>query len=172
MDVRDQFIAEHQDEFEKILKELIALKSISATGEGIDETVQFLRNLLIKLLNAKVEIIPTAGNPVILANIAGKENKHVLFYGHYDVMTPGDTIYWDSDPFEVNKRNNRFYARGIGDNKGQLLAQILGMYSYLQTHHEFPFNVTLFIEGEEEQGSINLEPTVKKIAKTKLQQID
>lgn len=172
MDARDKFIVEHKDDFEEILKKLIALKSISATGEGIDETVQFLRNLLTKLLGAKVEIIPTAGNPVILANISGKENKNVLFYGHYDVMTPGDTIYWDSDPFELTKRNGHFYARGVGDNKGQLLAQILGMYTYLQIHHEFPFNVTLFIEGEEEQGSVNLEPTVKKIATTKLQKVD
>lgn len=79
MDVRDKFIAEHKDEFEKILKKLIALKSISATGEGIDETVQFLRNLLTKLLGAEVEIIPTAGNPVILANISGKKIRTSCF---------------------------------------------------------------------------------------------
>lgn len=65
MNERDLFILNHEDEFEKLLKKFIALKSVSATGEGIEETVDFLQSLLEKLLQANVEIIQTAGNPVI-----------------------------------------------------------------------------------------------------------
>lgn len=172
MDDRDKFIADHQTEFEEILKKFIALKSISVTGEGISETVEFLENLLKELLHAQVEIIQTAGNPVILATLKGNSDKDVLFYGHYDVMAPGELEGWKFDPFTLTKDDGHLYARGVGDNKGQLLAQILGLYSYYQIHHSFPFNITLFIEGEEEKGSPNLAPTLQKIAQTKLKDID
>lgn len=172
MDKRDKFITEHKSEFEDILKKFIALKSVSVTGVGIDETVKFLKELLIEKLKAQVEIIQTAGHPVILGKIKGDSPKNVLFYGHYDVMAPGDLSSWRFDPFTLTKADGRLFGRGVGDNKGQLLAQILGLYSYLEVHHSFPFNITLFIEGEEEQGSINLEPTLKQIAKTKLSQVD
>lgn len=172
MNERDLFILNHKDEFEKLLKRFIALKSVSATGEGIEETVNFLQSLLKELLQADVEIIQTAGNPVILAKISGKTDKNVLFYGHYDVMAPGELSKWKYNPFEMTKDSGRFFARGVGDNKGQLMAQILGLHTYLATHKEMPFNITLFIEGEEEQGSKNLEPTIRKIATTKLSKID
>lgn len=172
MNERDSFIVDHQDEFEKLLQSLIEFKSVSATGEGIKETVDFLQNLLQTKLKANVEIIQTAGNPVILATLQGSTAKNILFYGHYDVMAPGNIDDWKFDPFKLTKDSGRLYARGVGDNKGQLMAQILGLYSYLQIHKKFPFNITFFIEGEEEQGSVNLEPTLKKIAQTKLNTVD
>ncbi|MQS96629.1 M20/M25/M40 family metallo-hydrolase [Lactobacillus halodurans] len=169
---REEFIEQHQTEFENIFKEFIGLKSLSVTGEGIDETVDFLEKLLKKLLKAQIEVIKTAGHPIILAKLAGKSDENVLFYGHYDVMEPGDLNSWSSDPFKLTKTNGRFVARGAGDNKGQLLAQILGIYTYLQTHESLPFNITLFIEGEEEQGSPNLAPTIEKLKNTKLSQVN
>lgn len=172
MEKRDNFILEHQADLEQLLSKFIALKSVSVTNEGIDETVKFLKELLIEKLKAKVEIIPTIGHPVIVAKMEGKSRKNVLFYGHYDVMVPGDISGWRFDPFTLTKSEKRLFGRGVGDNKGQLLAQIFGLYSYLELHGNFPFNVTLFIEGEEEQGSVNLKPTLEKIAKTKLQQVD
>ncbi|MQS75451.1 M20/M25/M40 family metallo-hydrolase [Companilactobacillus halodurans] len=172
MSDRDLFILNHRADFEKFLEEFISLKSISATGEGIEETVEFLQSLLQDLLGAKVEIIKTEGNPIILASLKGKKSKNVLFYGHYDVMNPGDLSKWSSDPFKLTKSENRFFSRGVGDNKGQLMAQILGLYTYRCIHKEFPFDITLLIEGEEEQGSKNLRPTLKHIASTELSDID
>lgn len=172
MDERDSFISEHQTEFEEILKQFVALKSISVTGVGIHETVDFLQNLLKRLLDAQVEIVQTAGNPIILATLKGKSDKNILLYGHYDVMAPGDLNGWQTDPFTLTKADGRFFGRGVGDNKGQLLAQILGLYTYYQLHHSFPFNITLFIEGEEEKGSPSLAPTLQAIAQTKLKAID
>jgi len=169
---RDDFIENNTIEFESLFKELIGDKGISATGEGIEETVNLLKSKLQTLLGAKVEVIQTAGSPTILADIKGVSDKTVLFYGHYDVMTPGDLKDWSTDPFELTKKNHRFYGRGVGDNKGQLLAQILGMYTYKKIHGEFPFNVKFLIEGEEEQGSRNLPITVKKLADSSLKDVD
>lgn len=172
MNQRDEFIKKHQVQFEEILKKFISIKSLSVTNEGIQTAIDFLVKLLKDLLHAQVEIIQTAGHPIIIANLSGQSKEHVLFYGHYDVMSAGDISLWKEDPFVLSKRSKRFFGRGVGDNKGQLLAQIFGMYTYLETHDSLPFNVTLFIEGEEEQGSPNLAPTVQKLAQNKLQSID
>ncbi|APX73319.1 hypothetical protein BTM29_03490 [Companilactobacillus allii] len=155
-----------------MFKELISDKGISATGEGINETVNFLTGTLEKLLGANVEVIETAGSPTILADIKGNASETVLFYGHYDVMTPGNIEDWHTDPFVLTEKDNRFFGRGVGDNKGQLLAQILGMYSYKKVNGNFPFNIKFLIEGEEEQGSKNLPITVKKLADNKLKDVD
>lgn len=29
---------------------------------------------------------PTAGHPIVTANVAGSSTRHALFYGHYDVQ--------------------------------------------------------------------------------------
>jgi len=172
LDEKESFITENKNEFEKLLEQFIALKSVSATGTGITETVSFLEKLLQDLLKAQVKIVQTPGNPIILAKIAGQSDKNVLFYGHYDVMTPGDLKQWKTEPFKLKKSDGRMFGRGVGDNKGQLMAQILGLYTYLQVHQNFPYNITLFIEGEEEQGSKDLAPTIKKLAKSELKDID
>lgn len=172
MNTLDEFIKNHTTKFESLFKELISDKGISATVEGIDETVNILSNMLVKLLGAKVEVIETAGSPSILADIKGVDNKTVLFYGHYDVMTPGGVDEWNTDPFELTKIDGYFFGRGTGDNKGQLLAQILGMYTYKELNGDFPFNIKFLIEGEEEQGSRNLPITVKKLADNKLKNVD
>ncbi|CAJ1183720.1 M20/M25/M40 family metallo-hydrolase [Companilactobacillus paralimentarius] len=144
MNRRDQFIEDHSKNFEVLLKKLITIRSFSVTGEGIEDVVKFLTNLLKKLLHADIEVIPTKGHPIIIAKLTGTTKRNVLLYGHYDVMAAGDISKWQSDPFTLSKREGRFYGRGVGDNKGQLLAQILGVYSYLELHQTLPFNVGSF----------------------------
>ncbi|KRK64813.1 peptidase M20 [Companilactobacillus tucceti DSM 20183] len=168
---RDSFIEDNKAEFEKLFKKLIGLKGVSATGEGINETIKLLQEKL-KGLGAHVEVIQTAGSPTILAEIRGQSDRTVLFYGHYDVMTPGIDADWDTDPFTLTKKDGRFYGSGAGDNKGQLLAQILGLYVYKKVNGGFPFNIKFLIEGEEEQGSKNLPFTVKKLSDNKLKDVD
>jgi acetylornithine deacetylase/succinyl-diaminopimelate desuccinylase-like protein len=81
----------------------------------------------------------------------------VLVYGHYDVQPPEPLALWDTPPFEPVVRDGRVFARGATDNKGQILAHILGLGEMLQRDGTLPVNVTFLIEGEEEIGSPNLE---------------
>jgi acetylornithine deacetylase/succinyl-diaminopimelate desuccinylase-like protein len=77
----------------------------------------------------------------------------VLLYGHYDVQPPDPLDAWVSPPFEPTVRDGRLYARGVGDNKGQHFAQILGVEALLDVQGELPCNVKVLLEGEEEIGS-------------------
>jgi acetylornithine deacetylase/succinyl-diaminopimelate desuccinylase-like protein len=48
---------------------------------------------------------------------------------------------WLSAPFEPTIREGRIYCRGAGDNKGQLMAQVLALRTYLDAYSELPINI-------------------------------
>ncbi|MGY8688971.1 MAG: M20/M25/M40 family metallo-hydrolase, partial [Verrucomicrobiales bacterium] len=86
-----------------------------------------------------VEKHPTAGHPIVLA-----KNKHqagrktVMIYGHYDVQPVDPLELWDHPPFEPHIDGDRIYARGSTDNKGQLLAHLLGVEKALAGGNDLP----------------------------------
>ncbi|MEE5988746.1 M20/M25/M40 family metallo-hydrolase [Ligilactobacillus equi] len=161
-----------QTEYQQTLADFIAHKGISSTGDGVDSTLNFLEKFIKEKLNSKPEIIETTLNPIIYSLIEGQSNTTVLFYGHYDVMSADDTTLWQSEPFTLTTKDNRFYGRGCGDNKGQLMAQLLGIAAYYQEHGTLPFNILLFIEGQEEQGSRDLATVVKRYKDSLLKDVD
>jgi acetylornithine deacetylase/succinyl-diaminopimelate desuccinylase-like protein len=84
----------------------------------------------------------------------------VLVYGHYDVQ-PADPIeLWETPPFEPVIRNNKIYARGACDDKGQMYMHVKA-FEYMMQNDAMACNVKFMIEGEEEVGSVNLEAFAK-----------
>jgi|TARA_B110000037_G_scaffold215411_1_gene272754 acetylornithine deacetylase/succinyl-diaminopimelate desuccinylase-like protein len=65
---------------------------------------------------------------------------------------------WDTPPFAPEIRDAKIWARGATDNKGQMLAHILGIEKTLSEKGELPVNLILLFEGEEEIGSPSLAP--------------
>jgi acetylornithine deacetylase/succinyl-diaminopimelate desuccinylase-like protein len=84
-----------------------------------------------------------------------------LIYGHYDVQPADPLELWSSPPFSPEIRDGRIWARGATDNKGQMLAHILGVGKTLEANGELPVNLIFLFEGEEEIGSPNLAPFLK-----------
>lgn len=100
----------------------------------------------------------TAGHPAVVArNLQKPGRRTVLIYGHYDVQPPDPLDLWETPPFEPVIKGNKIFARGSTDNKGQILAHILGVESALKEQGDLPVNLILLVEGEEEIGSPNLE---------------
>lgn len=134
---------------------------ISAQNVGIDEVASLLRETFLSM-GLQADILPSAGNPVVLARWNGKPGAPtVLLYGHYDVQPPEPLEAWISPPFEPAIRGGRIYARGIGDNKGQHFAQMLAIESHLKVHGQLPCNVIFMLDGEEEVGSPSLPAFVR-----------
>ncbi len=101
----------------------------------------------------------TKGHPVVMAKNQHREGRPtVLIYGHYDVQPAEPLDLWKSPPFEPVVRKGLIYARGSTDNKGQILAHILGVEQAMIEQGDVPVNLTFLIEGEEEIGSPHLEP--------------
>ena len=111
------------------------------------------------------EVRGTPGHPVIFARskpAAGK--KTVLIYGHYDVQPADPLDLWTSPPFEPRLKDGIITARGAADNKGQIMAHVLGVEAAMANAGELPVNVLFVVEGEEEIGSPNLAAFLAKHA--------
>ncbi len=110
-------------------------------------------------LGLKADLHPTPKHPVVVAkNTHRPDRRTVLIYGHYDVQPVDPLELWTSHPFEPEIRNGRIWARGATDNKGQMLAHVLGVEKTLRENADLPVNLTFLFEGEEEIGSPNLAP--------------
>lgn len=124
----------------------------------------WLANLL-RSSGLTADVLPTAGHPVVLGRTPHDPAKRtVLIYGHYDVQPPDPLALWTTPPFEPVTRNGRIYARGSTDNKGQILAHILGVREAVARTGTTPVNVIFLIEGEEEIGSPSLEAFLREHA--------
>jgi acetylornithine deacetylase/succinyl-diaminopimelate desuccinylase-like protein len=109
------------------------------------------------------ELHETPGHPIVIArNQHQADRKTVLIYGHYDVQPADPLELWQSPPFSPEIRDGRVWARGATDNKGQMLAHILGVGKTLEAKGELPVNLIFLFEGEEEIGSPNLAPFLEK----------
>jgi acetylornithine deacetylase/succinyl-diaminopimelate desuccinylase-like protein len=110
-------------------------------------------------MGLQTTLYETAKHPIVVAkNGHDPEKKTVLIYGHYDVQPADPLELWDSTPFAPEIRDGKIWARGATDNKGQMLAHILGIEKTLSEKGALPVNIILLFEGEEEIGSPNLAP--------------
>lgn len=147
------------------LKEMLRIPSLSgdpAHAGDIRRMAQWLETHLAGLGLDRVEIMETAGHPVVYGEWlgAGPDKPTVLVYGHYDVVPAELADGWESDPFEPVVKDGKIYARGATDDKGQLFVHVKALESYLKTAGAAPVNLKLLLEGEEEVSSPNLKPFI------------
>lgn len=142
------------------LARLCAQPSVAAQKLGIEECAQLVADSL-KARGFAVQIMPTGGSPVVFGERRGKINKTLIVYDHYDVQPPEPLDLWDTPPYELTEREGRIYARGVADNKGNFVSRLHAIDAILAESGELPCNVKFVVEGEEEIGSVNLEPFVK-----------
>ena len=140
------------------LIEFVRFPSVSAQTEHGPDMRDCADWLIGKLdrMGMETRLVPTPGHPVVLARtVRDPAKRTVLIYGHYDVQPAEPLGAWTTPPFDPQIRNGRLFGRGSTDNKGQILAHILGVEEAL-TAGTLPVNVIFLIEGEEEVGSRNL----------------
>src|ERR687894_1514995 len=82
---------------------------------------------------AEARLMETDGHPVVYAQI-GEGERTLLSYGHYDVQPPEPLELWESDPFEPTLRDGGIFARGVADDKGDVLARIQALRLYIGEH--------------------------------------
>lgn len=143
------------------LAELCSKPSISAQGVAMEETAQFVSEMLAKR-GFNSEVMASKGFPVVVAEREGQSERTLLFYNHYDVQPAEPLDLWDSPPFEPVIRDGKMYARGVSDDKGHILCRLAAIDALLEINEELPCSIKFVVEGEEEIGSINLPPFLKE----------
>jgi acetylornithine deacetylase/succinyl-diaminopimelate desuccinylase-like protein len=109
----------------------------------------------------ETKILPTEGAPVVYAERKGKRDKTLLFYNHYDVQPAEPLELWDSPPFQPRLEDGKLFARGVSDDKGQLVNRIFAIDAILNYNGDLPCSIKFVIEGEEEVGSVHLPDFIK-----------
>ena len=148
------YIANHREKFIVDLKAFVAQPSVAATGQGMAQMAALVRQRL-EQLGAQVQIVPTAGSPVIFAEL-GHGPRTLLIYNHYDVQPPDPIDLWTTPPFQPDVRDGKLYARGVSDNKGDLMCRLHAIEAWQNSIGDLPLKIKWVIEGEEEVGSPNL----------------
>lgn len=151
-----QYIEENSEMYVNWLIEACNQPSVSAQNRGMIEMKDLVKSFLEKI-NARVEEIETEGYPIIYAELGEGKGRTLTFYNHYDVQPEDPVEQWLSDPFKAEIRDDQIFARGVADNKGNLIARICAVHAFQQIYGELPINLKFVFEGEEEVGSPHLE---------------
>ncbi|CCK69282.1 glutamine amidotransferase subunit DUG2 KNAG_0C01680 [Huiozyma naganishii CBS 8797] len=157
------------EEMLSTLKRLIAFQTVS---QGSDTAYQmasrkcatFLLGLFKHFGAVDSQLLPAPNNcKSVVTAIQGKNpnNKRIVWYGHYDVIAPGDTDRWNTEPFNLTCENGYLKGRGVTDNKGPLVSALYSVTTLLQQDNLLN-DVVFLVEGSEEIGSPGFESVCHK----------
>jgi acetylornithine deacetylase/succinyl-diaminopimelate desuccinylase-like protein len=160
------YIESNHERYLTELKELLAIPSVSSQTERQPEmrrTAEWLKNHMMNIGLQNIQILETAGHPVVYADWLGAPGKPtILVYGHYDVQPEDPVDLWKTPPFEATIRGENLYARGASDDKGQIFIHLKAIESFLKNGGVLPVNIKIIFEGEEEIGSENLAQFIRE----------
>lgn len=155
----DAYIDKNSRRFVDELKELCSFPSISNHGrEAVEPARDWIAGRLARLTD-RVETLDAGGMPALYAEVPGGGRRKLLLYEHYDVQPVDPIELWDSPPFEPVEKDGRIIARGVADDKADVMARIHALET-LKALGDLPVTLRFLVEGEEEIGS----KTFEKIA--------
>jgi acetylornithine deacetylase/succinyl-diaminopimelate desuccinylase-like protein len=145
------------DEFVAELSEYARVPTISARREaetdGAEATLKILERHGV---SARCLEVP-GGPPLVVGETETDRHRPTLIlYNHYDVQPVDPLAEWAHDPFDPIVKDDRLYARGVADTKGNLVAQAVAQAAIRETLGTLPVNLRFMVEGEEEVGSPHL----------------
>ncbi|NWJ53133.1 MAG: dipeptidase [Bacteroidetes bacterium] len=153
------YLYENKDRFLNELFGLIRIPSISSHPDKKNEMIkaaEYWRDSILTAGADKAILMPTTGNPVVYGEkIISNDLPTILVYAHYDVMPVDPIELWNSNPFEPVVKEDKIFARGANDDKGQGFMHAKAFEAMVKTG-TLPCNVKFMIEGEEEVGSPSL----------------
>lgn len=146
------------------LKELIAIESVSADPARADEverSAQSVVRLLTDLGCPDVRIIRADdGAPAVIGRFPPPEGMPtVCLYAHHDVQPQGEPEGWRTPPFVATELEGRLFGRGTSDDKGGVAVHLAALRAF---DGKPPVGVTVFVEGDEEIGSVGLPELLKE----------
>jgi acetylornithine deacetylase/succinyl-diaminopimelate desuccinylase-like protein len=152
------YLRDHADEHLKGLDEFLRMESVSADPAKRDEvrrTAQWVADELTRIGCDNAQLHDTSSHPIVTADWlhAGPDAPTAVVYCHYDVQPTDPLDEWVRPPFEPRYEDDIVYARGSGDDKGQLYMHLRAAEAWLRGVGSLPLNLRFFFEGDEEHES-------------------
>lgn len=159
---------EYADKNMEELFALLKLESVSAQGRQIQETADFVSQVIQDFGGESDILDDLGGHPVVYgyfkAGEKGNANKTLLFYNHYDVQPEDPIDEWQTAPFEPTVKDGMIFARGVSDNKANFMSRLVAIQALMASEGGLPCNIKFFVEGEEEIGSPTIDSYLEKYA--------
>ncbi|MBF0190094.1 MAG: succinyl-diaminopimelate desuccinylase [Magnetococcales bacterium] len=90
----------------------------------------------------------------------GVTGSNLCLAGHTDVVSPGNPLQWQCDPFSGTILDGQLVGRGVADMKGGVAAMIVAAERFLASRPDFRHSLSFLITGDEEgeatQGTVKV----------------
>ena len=150
-----------------LAQELISRASVTPDDAGCqDVLIQRLERL-----GFEVQRLPF-GEVLNFWARRGTQAPLLTFAGHTDVVPPGDTAQWTSNPFTPTQRDGYLYGRGAADMKGSLAAMITACERFIGTHPKHRGSLAFLITSDEEGPAVDGTVKVMKYLQGRDEHID
>ena len=155
------YVDSHREQFIAELQEFCHQPSVAAQNWGLREMAQKVLARLQKL-GAEARLIEVQGGAPVVYGEIGSGERTLMIYDHYDVQPPEPLDLWETGPWNAAMRDGKIFARGVADNKGNLMCRIQAIEAYRAAIGPLPLKIKFVVEGEEEIGSVHLPQFVKE----------
>lgn len=160
-------------EFADGLARRVAYRSVSGPGVPDSELLPYYDEVLVPELQAMGFACRRLDNPVPGASpflfaerMESPELVTVLTYGHGDVVPGYEDQWFDGlSPWSLVEREGAWYGRGVADNKGQHMVNLVALREVLAARGgRLGYNVKALFELGEERGSPGLREVCREHA--------
>jgi len=144
-------------------REMVAIPALGPENNGQGEALkaEFLLTYLKQLGLTDIRELPAEDSrvdggrrPNLAAILPGSDPKQTLWIiSHLDVVPPGESELWGTDPFRLHQDGDLIYGRGVEDNQHGLVASVLALQALLQTSAKPRCNLGLLFVADEETGN-------------------
>lgn len=187
-EVRDYRLA-NEDHIIRELNDFLSIPNIATDTPNIQKNAARLAGML-QARGIETHLLPIKGRgPVVFGSLSSPAAKHtVIFYAHYDGQPVDPAAWTDGKPFEPALRDNaieaggkripfptssakapalynddwRIYARSSSDDKSPIVALLAALDALRTKNIPLRVNLKLILDGEEENGSPNLQRTLEQ----------
>ncbi|MBI4801105.1 MAG: M20 family metallo-hydrolase [Elusimicrobia bacterium] len=147
-------------ELQRSLTAIPALAPASG-GTGEYDKAVYLETELKKLkfdsiewINAPQKEAKNGVRPNIIARYKGKTpGKTIWFMSHLDIVPPGETKLWTSDPYTLKIEGRNLIGRGVEDNQQAIVSSILVVKAMMELNYRPEYDIALLFCADEETGS-------------------
>ena len=167
----EDFVLQSRERYEAILKSFVDIPTVSSNRQKhYDDCLKgaALARDFLQSIGAQAELVETnpdphpqfpqqkAGLPVVFGRLeTSPAHPTVTIYNHMDVQPAEKQDGWDSEPFIMEVKGDRYVGRGTTDDKGPALSSAFAAQYARQAG--IPLNINFIWEMEEEIGSANFE---------------
>lgn len=155
----EKAVAENFDTMRAALEDLVRIPSVSAAEydpSNVRMSAEAVSDLLVGVGFQDVRLLELEGaHPAVFGQIPTPDGAPtVLLYAHHDVQPPGPPEEWETAAFEPEERGGRLFGRGSSDDKSGIVLHLGAVAAH---KGQLPVGVKMFVEGEEEIGSLHLD---------------